>query len=69
MGWKRGEGLPVVGFADRLMAGVDDVVELAIQSNTLTPLSPYFGWTLTRFRAQRYTLPVRSVGPTRSKED
>jgi len=60
------EGLPVAKPIHKMMADVDQVVENAIRNHTLGDWSPYAGWTLEQFQAQRakHTSTSRApVGP------
>ena len=52
--WKRRmEGLVVVRPMNQLMSRVDDVVAGAIRNGSLGPESPYLGWSVEKFEAQR----------------
>jgi hypothetical protein len=54
MSWgRKTDGLVVMRPIDELMSRVDDLVEGAIRNGTIGPHSPYAGWTLAQFQAQR----------------
>lgn len=63
MSLQAGRGLTV----QEVNAGIDKVVELAIQAKTLTSDSPFYGWSLRRFRApgphHTSMVPGRPLGP------
>jgi len=65
MAWSaaRMEGLPVAKPIYQMMAAVDNVVENAIRNNTLGQGSPYFGWTVEKFQAQRQQHQSASRAP------